>query len=159
MYGYRDLLDGVEHVALVHGELGDGAHVLVGVHSECLTGDVVGSLRCDCGRQLAAAMDRVAAQRRGVVLYLREPTGRVYQREDRGSWVAAVPQPQRDYTAAAQILADLGVRSLRLMSGDPAERAALRGHGLRVPAVGRGGRGVTGPAAAGPLRPTGTEGP
>ena len=75
-YGYRSTVDGVEHVALVHGEIGDGEDVLVRVHSECLTGDVFGSLRCDCGPQLDAALERIQAEGRGVVVYLRGHEGR-----------------------------------------------------------------------------------
>ncbi|MCU0266157.1 MAG: bifunctional 3,4-dihydroxy-2-butanone-4-phosphate synthase/GTP cyclohydrolase II [Actinomycetia bacterium] len=148
--GYRSVLDGVEHVALVRGDLGDGEDVLVRVHSECLTGDVFGSLRCDCGPQLEAALAAVAAEGRGVVLYVRGHEGRgiglvhklqAYQLQDAGSDTVdanlelGLPADARDYGTGAQILADLGVRSMRLLTNNPAKRAGLEGYGLRV--VGR----------------------
>jgi 3,4-dihydroxy 2-butanone 4-phosphate synthase / GTP cyclohydrolase II len=146
-YGYLSELDGTEHVALVRGEVGDGADVLVRVHSECLTGDVFGSLRCDCGPQLAAAMDVIAAEGRGIVLYLRGHEGRgigllhklrAYQLQDLGhdtvdaNLELGLPADARDYGAGAQILADLGVRSMRLITNNPAKRAGIEGYGLTV---------------------------
>lgn len=151
---YRNRLDGIEHVALVAGDIGDGDRVLVRVHSECLTGDILGSRRCDCGPQLQAAMSAVAAEGRGVVLYLRGHEGRgigllhklqAYQLQDSGRDTVdanldlGLPADARDYGIGAQILADLGVRSMRLLSNNPAKRAGLEGYGLsiaeRVPLV------------------------
>ena len=145
--GYRATADGTEHVALVAGDLGDGEEVLVRLHSECLTGDVFGSGRCDCGPQLAASLDRVAAEGRGVVLYLRGHEGRgigllsklrAYELQERGldtldaNLELGLPADARDYAAGAAILADLGVRSVRLMTNNPDKTAALLRHGLRV---------------------------
>ncbi|MFJ6521909.1 bifunctional 3,4-dihydroxy-2-butanone-4-phosphate synthase/GTP cyclohydrolase II [Streptomyces filamentosus] len=146
-YGYRSTVDGVEHVALVHGELGDGTDVLVRVHSECLTGDVFHSLRCDCGPQLQASMDRIQEAGRGVVVYLRGHEGRgigllsklrAYELQERGrdtldaNLELGLPADARDYAAGAQILGDLGVRSLRLMTNNPDKIDALTRHGLVV---------------------------
>ncbi|WP_430780240.1 bifunctional 3,4-dihydroxy-2-butanone-4-phosphate synthase/GTP cyclohydrolase II [Actinoplanes sp. G11-F43] len=145
--GYRTEADHGEHVALVFGDLSDGEDVLVRVHSECLTGDVFGSRRCDCGPQLDAALERVAAAGRGVVLYMRGHEGRgigllhklqAYQLQDRGfdtvdaNLELGLPADARDYGTGAQILADLGVRSMRLLTNNPAKRAGLEGYGLRV---------------------------
>ncbi|WP_055598715.1 bifunctional 3,4-dihydroxy-2-butanone-4-phosphate synthase/GTP cyclohydrolase II [Streptomyces aureus] len=146
-YGYRSTVDGVEHVALVHGELGDGEDVLVRVHSECLTGDIFHSLRCDCGPQLQASMDRIQEAGRGVVVYLRGHEGRgigllsklrAYELQERGrdtldaNLELGLPADARDYAAGAQILVDLGVRSLRLMTNNPEKIDALTRHGLTV---------------------------
>ncbi|KUH39654.1 MULTISPECIES: bifunctional 3,4-dihydroxy-2-butanone-4-phosphate synthase/GTP cyclohydrolase II [Streptomyces] len=146
-YGYRSTTDGVEHVALVHGDLGDGEDVLVRVHSECLTGDVFHSLRCDCGPQLHAAMDRVTEAGRGVVVYLRGHEGRgigllsklrAYELQERGrdtldaNLELGLPADARDYAAGAEMLADLGVRSVRVMTNNPDKTAALARHGLTV---------------------------
>jgi 3,4-dihydroxy 2-butanone 4-phosphate synthase/GTP cyclohydrolase II len=143
--GYRATVAGAEHVALVFGDLGDGEDVLVRVHSECLTGDVLASLRCDCGPQLHASLDRVAAEGRGVVLYMRGHEGRgigllhklqAYQLQDRGfdtvdaNLELGLPADARDYGIGAQILYDLGVRSMRLLTNNPAKRAGLEGYGL-----------------------------
>ncbi|MBW4720959.1 bifunctional 3,4-dihydroxy-2-butanone-4-phosphate synthase/GTP cyclohydrolase II [Saccharothrix obliqua] len=145
--GYDSKLDGIEHVALVYGDLGDGEDVLVRVHSECLTGDVFGSLRCDCGPQLDAALEAVAAQGRGVVLYMRGHEGRgiglmhklqAYQLQDRGAdtvdanLALGVPADARDYGTGAQILCELGIKSMRLLTNNPAKRVGLEGYGLRV---------------------------
>ncbi|WBB81343.1 bifunctional 3,4-dihydroxy-2-butanone-4-phosphate synthase/GTP cyclohydrolase II [Micromonospora sp. WMMD882] len=145
--GYRAAHDPAEHVALVMGDLGDGRDVLVRVHSECLTGDVFGSLRCDCGPQLDAALARVAREGRGVVLYVRGHEGRgigllhklqAYQLQDQGRDTVdanldlGLPADARDYGTGAQILYDLGVRSMRLLTNNPAKRAGLEGYGLTV---------------------------
>ncbi|MCY1142323.1 bifunctional 3,4-dihydroxy-2-butanone-4-phosphate synthase/GTP cyclohydrolase II [Actinoplanes sp. Pm04-4] len=145
--GYRALTDDGEHVALVHGDLGDGEDVLVRVHSECLTGDVFGSQRCDCGPQLDAALQRVAEAGRGVVLYMRGHEGRgigllhklqAYQLQDKGfdtvdaNLELGLPADARDYGIGAQILYELGVRSMRLLTNNPAKRAGLEGYGLTV---------------------------
>jgi 3,4-dihydroxy 2-butanone 4-phosphate synthase/GTP cyclohydrolase II len=145
--GYRVSFDDAEHIALVYGDLGDGEDVLVRVHSECLTGDVFGSLRCDCGPQLQAALARVAAEGRGVVLYMRGHEGRgigllhklqAYQLQDQGRDTVdanldlGLPADARDYGTGAQILADLGIRSMRLLTNNPAKRAGLEGYGLEI---------------------------
>jgi 3,4-dihydroxy 2-butanone 4-phosphate synthase/GTP cyclohydrolase II len=145
--GYRSTYDGREHIALVTGELGDGQDVLVRVHSECLTGDVFGSLRCDCGPQLDSALAAVAAEGRGVVLYVRGHEGRgigllhklqAYQLQDAGADTVdanlslGLPADGRDYGTGAQILVDLGVRTMRLLTNNPAKRAGLEGYGLKV---------------------------
>jgi 3,4-dihydroxy 2-butanone 4-phosphate synthase/GTP cyclohydrolase II len=146
-YGYDNVLDGIEHIALVYGDIGDGENVLVRVHSECLTGDVFGSLRCDCGPQLDAALGAVAAEGRGVVLYVRGHEGRgiglmhklqAYQLQESGAdtvdanLALGMPADARDYGTGAQILVDLGVRSMRLLTNNPDKRAGLEGYGLRV---------------------------
>ncbi|MEV8018517.1 bifunctional 3,4-dihydroxy-2-butanone-4-phosphate synthase/GTP cyclohydrolase II [Streptomyces sp. NPDC086554] len=146
-YGYRSTVDGVEHVALVHGEIGEGDDVLVRIHSECLTGDVFHSLRCDCGPQLEASMRRITDEGRGVVVYLRGHEGRgigllsklrAYELQERGSDTLdanlelGLPADARDYGAGARILDDLGVRSLRLMTNNPDKTDAVVRHGLKV---------------------------
>ncbi|MFD4986876.1 bifunctional 3,4-dihydroxy-2-butanone-4-phosphate synthase/GTP cyclohydrolase II [Streptomyces sp. NPDC058372] len=146
-YGFRSTVDGVEHVALVHGDLGDGEDILVRLHSECLTGDIFHSLRCDCGPQLQKSMDRVVEDGRGVVVYLRGHEGRgigllsklrAYELQELGrdtldaNTELGLPADARDYAAGAQILTDLGVRSLRLLTNNPDKSAALIRHGLRV---------------------------
>ncbi|POX38223.1 bifunctional 3,4-dihydroxy-2-butanone-4-phosphate synthase/GTP cyclohydrolase II [Streptomyces sp. Ru73] len=146
-HGYRSTVDGVEHVALVAGDLGDGEDVLVRVHSECLTGDIFHSLRCDCGPQLQESLRRVSEAGRGVVIYLRGHEGRgigllsklrAYELQERGrdtldaNLELGLPADARDYAAGAQILTDLGVRSLRLMTNNPEKTAALAGHGLHI---------------------------
>jgi len=145
--GYTSVLDGTDHVALVRGEIGDGWGVLVRVHSECLTGDVLGSLRCDCGPQLDAALAAVAAEGRGVVLYVRGHEGRgigllhklqAYQLQDRGADTVdanlelGLPADARDYGTGAQILVDLGIRTMRLLTNNPTKRAGLEGYGLEI---------------------------
>jgi len=148
--GYLSHVTGRELIALVHGDLGDGEDVLVRVHSECLTGDVFGSLRCDCGPQLHAALGAVAAEDRGVVLYIRGHEGRgiglldklrAYELQDSGAdtvdanLALGLPSDSREYGTGAQVLADLGIKSMRLLTNNPAKRAGLEGYGLRI--VGR----------------------
>ena len=145
--GYTSSDDRREHLAFVYGEIGDGEDVLVRMHSECLTGDVFGSLRCDCGPQLEASLDAVAAEGRGVVVYIRGHEGRgiglmhklqAYQLQDAGADTyqanieLGLPADARDYGTGAQILVDLGVRTMRLLTNNPAKRAGLEGYGLKV---------------------------
>lgn len=145
--GYRAVFDGNEHVALVKGDIGDGIDVLVRVHSECLTGDAFGSLRCDCGPQLQAALRAVEAEGRGVVLYMRGHEGRgiglvhklqAYQLQDQGrdtvdaNLELGLPADARDWAIGAQILSDLGIKSMRLLTNNPDKRAGIEGHGLEV---------------------------
>ncbi len=146
-HGYRDDLDGSEHVALVLGDIADGESILVRVHSECLTGDVFGSLRCDCGPQLQAAMRAVADEGRGIVLYVKGHEGRgigllhklqAYTLQEAGRDTVdanldlGFPADARDYGTGASILADLGVRSMRLLTNNPSKRAGLEGYGLSI---------------------------
>jgi 3,4-dihydroxy 2-butanone 4-phosphate synthase / GTP cyclohydrolase II len=144
---YESLVDGRTHVALVLGDVGDGQKVLTRVHSECLTGDVFGSLRCDCGRQLESALAQIGEEGRGVVLYIRGHEGRAiglthklraYELQDRGrdtvqaNLELGFPADQRDYGIGAQILVDLGVRTMRLLTNNPDKRAGLEGYGLAI---------------------------
>lgn len=146
-YGYASALDGGEHVALVLGELGDGENVLVRAHSECLTGDVFGSLRCDCGVQLDHAMEAIAKEGRGVVVYLRGHEGRgigllaklkAYSLQDNGSDTVdanlelGLPIDAREFSNAGQMLADLGVKSVRLLTNNPAKLRGMDGYGIKV---------------------------
>jgi 3,4-dihydroxy 2-butanone 4-phosphate synthase/GTP cyclohydrolase II len=145
--GFRSTMDGVDHIALIAGDIGEGKDVLVRVHSECLTGDVLGSLRCDCGPQLEAALAAVADEGRGIVVYLRGHEGRgigllhklaAYQLQDFGADTVeanlqlGLPADARDYGIGAQVLADLGVRSVRLLTNNPDKLAGLEGYGLQV---------------------------
>jgi 3,4-dihydroxy 2-butanone 4-phosphate synthase/GTP cyclohydrolase II len=145
--GYASAFDGGEHIALVLGEIGDGEDVLVRAHSECLTGDVLGSQRCDCGPQLDAAMAAIAEAGRGVVVYLRGHEGRgigllaklqAYQMQDNGSDTVdanlelGLPVDAREYVNAAQMLTDLGVRSIRVLTNNPAKLAGLEGFGVEI---------------------------
>jgi 3,4-dihydroxy 2-butanone 4-phosphate synthase/GTP cyclohydrolase II len=144
---YRSELDGVEHLAFVRGDVADGPPCLVRVHSECLTGDVFGSRRCDCGPQLAAAMARIDAEGRGAVVYLRGHEGRgigighkirAYSLQDQGldtvdaNLELGLPVDSREYGIGAQILTDLGIHDLRLMTNNPAKYGGLAGYGLSV---------------------------
>ncbi|MGW0227055.1 bifunctional 3,4-dihydroxy-2-butanone-4-phosphate synthase/GTP cyclohydrolase II [Actinopolymorpha singaporensis] len=154
--GYRCTVDGSEHVALVRGDLAiaertaDGGGPLVRLHSECLTGDAFGSLRCDCGPQLDRALAAVAADGAGVVVYLRGHEGRgigllaklsAYALQDTGhdtveaNLALGLPVDARDYWIGAQILADLGVGRMRLLTNNPAKRAGLEAYGLTVTAT------------------------
>ncbi|MEV0339365.1 bifunctional 3,4-dihydroxy-2-butanone-4-phosphate synthase/GTP cyclohydrolase II [Nocardia sp. NPDC050713] len=146
LLGYRDELTGTESLAMVFGEPGRDA-VLARLHSECLTGDALGSLRCDCGDQLDAALRAVAAEGSGVVVYLRGQEGRgigllnklrAYELQDRGADTVeanvalGLPVDARRYAAGAEVLADLGIRSVRLLSNNPAKAAGLEEHGIAV---------------------------
>jgi len=143
---YNNNHDSKEHLALVMGEVSGKSDVLVRVHSECLTGDVLGSRRCDCGEQLHRAMRQVARQGCGVIVYLRqEGRGiglldklRAYNLQDQGydtveaNLALGHQADERDYSAAAHILEDLGVRSVRLMTNNPTKIDGLRALGVRV---------------------------
>ncbi|GFP86782.1 bifunctional riboflavin biosynthesis protein riba 1 chloroplastic, partial [Phtheirospermum japonicum] len=146
-YCYRSILDGIEHIAMVKGDIGDGQDVLVRVHSECLTGDIFGSARCDCGNQLALAMQQIEAAGRGVLVYLRGHEGRgiglghklrAYNLQDDGRDTVeaneelGLPVDSREYGIGAQILRDLGVRTMKLMTNNPAKYIGLKGYGLAV---------------------------
>ncbi|KAK6916149.1 GTP cyclohydrolase II [Dillenia turbinata] len=146
-YCYRSLLDGIEHIAMVKGEIGDGQDILVRVHSECLTGDIFGSARCDCGNQLALAMQQIEAAGRGVLVYLRGHEGRgiglghklrAYNLQDAGRDTVeaneelGLPVDSREYGIGAQILRDLGVHTMKLMTNNPAKYVGLKGYGLSV---------------------------
>ena len=145
--GYRSTADGTESVALLLGEPEDKPDVLVRMHSECLTGDVFRSLRCDCGPQLDLAMARIADEGEGVIVYLRGHEGRgigllhklqAYELQDSGAdtvdanLALGLPADARDYGTGASILVDLGLSTLRLLTNNPAKRAALSGFGLSI---------------------------
>ena len=147
-FGYRHEIDGTESMALVLGDV-HGESVLTRLHSECLTGDVFGSLRCDCGAQLDAAMAAIAAEGRGVVLYLRGHEGRgvgllsklqAYELQDAGADTVdantelGLPVDAREYSAGGQMLVDLGVRSVRLLTNNPAKVTGLTGCGVDITA-------------------------
>jgi 3,4-dihydroxy 2-butanone 4-phosphate synthase/GTP cyclohydrolase II len=144
---YESLLDGEQHVAFVMGEPRDKQDVLVRVHSECLTGDIFGSLRCDCGPQLDQALARIAEEGQGVLVYLRGHEGRgiglghkikAYDLQDQGldtvdaNLQLGLPADSREYGIGAQILVDLGITTMRLMTNNPAKYGGLDGFGLKI---------------------------
>jgi 3,4-dihydroxy 2-butanone 4-phosphate synthase/GTP cyclohydrolase II len=144
---YEDLVDGLQHLALVMGDVAAQPSALVRMHSECLTGDVFGSRRCDCGRQLQLSLELVAAEGAGAIVYLRGHEGRgiglsekihAYRLQDDGLDTVDAnlrlghPIDRRDYGVGMQILRDLGIRRLRLLTNNPAKRAGLEGYGLSV---------------------------
>jgi 3,4-dihydroxy 2-butanone 4-phosphate synthase / GTP cyclohydrolase II len=145
--GYESEMDGLHHIALVRGAPYGKPHVLVRMHSECLTGDVFASLRCDCGTQLHDAMRQIATEGEGVIVYIRGHEGRgigimhklqAYKLQDGGADTVEAnielgfPADTRDYGTGAQILVDLGLSTLRLLTNNPAKRAGLEGYGLEI---------------------------
>ncbi len=146
-YVFESLLDGTEHMAFVRGEVAGKSNVLVRVHSECLTGDVFGSIRCDCGLQLDLALERVAEENEGVIVYLRGHEGRgiglghklrAYTLQDQGRDTVEAnvelgfPIDSREYGIGSQILVDLGITTMRVMTNNPAKYGGLEGYGLEI---------------------------
>ena len=146
-YAYFSHLDGIEHLAFVKGPISDLNNVLVRVHSECLTGDVMGSLRCDCGSQLKQALKLISENQEGILVYLRGQEGRgiglrhklrAYNLQDNGldtveaNEELGLPIDSREYGIGAQILSDLGVKGMRLMTNNPAKYTGLKGYGLSI---------------------------
>ncbi len=147
LHMYRSLVDGAHHLALVKGEISAAGHTLVRVHSECLTGDVFGSRRCDCGTQLHAALQQIEEQGNGVLLYMRQQEGRgiglpakihAYKLQEEGldtveaNIKLGFPSELRDYGLGAQILVDLGVRKMRFLTNNPRKVIGLEGYGLEI---------------------------
>ena len=144
--GYRNDVDVHEHVALIYGEIGDGENTLVRIHSKCLTGDVFHSMRCDCGWQLDTAMEMIAKEGRGVIVYLdQEGRGigllnklKAYELQDRGADTVEANEQLgfkpdlRNYGIGAQILLDLGLKSIRPITNNPRKMVGLEGYGLRL---------------------------
>jgi len=143
---YRDF-DGTEHLAMTYGQVMGSDPILVRIHSECLTGDILGSRRCDCGNQLQTAMEQIAAEGAGVLVYLRGHEGRgigighkiaAYSLQDRGrdtvdaNTELGLPVDQREYGIGAQILVDLGITKMRLMTNNPDKIGGIGGYGLHI---------------------------
>jgi len=146
LIAYQSTIDPDEHAALIMGDISTPEPVLVRVHSQCVTGDVFRSMRCDCGQQIDMALERIAQEGRGVLVYMRqEGRGigfcnkiRAYALQDRGldtveaNEALGFPADRRDYGIGMQILVDLGIRKMRLLTNNPAKRAGLEGYGLQV---------------------------
>ena len=147
LYLYRSLVDGAHHIALVKGKISPRKNTLVRVHSECLTGDIFGSMRCDCGNQLHAALEQIESEGTGVLLYMRQHEGRgiglpakihAYKLQEEGldtveaNIKLGFPAELRDYGVGAQILHDIGVRKMRFLTNNPKKVVGLEGYGLKI---------------------------